>query len=395
MGVPQSLAYATLAGLPPEYGLYASVVPLLVYSIWSTSTSVAIGPTAPTAIMIASAVDGAMNKLNISETNENYLQIYQSVTMTLTFVCGLILILFGLIRAGFIINFLSRPVMTGFIMSAAFIILINQFRALLGLRIGRSPLFIETFFDVLTNLDTIHWQTALISFISLLILFSPKCCLKKKIPRWVPIPLILITSLILISYFCELEDFGVDMVGSDIKKGMPSPTAPNFVYIPNVIGPAIVVAIVSYMGSIALAKGFELKKREIYKNEMNAHNEWTTNDKLDENERDPSTNSIKSTQSSKTEENEENENEEMNEFDSEKRGKRPPKPLSLPRIELNANKEFIAYGISNVIGSFFSAFAVSGSFSRSALNFEMNGHTQIYNYHCSTVKYIINNYIIF
>merc|ERR1712228_121752 len=266
MGVPQSLAYATLAGLPPEYGLYASVVPLLVYSIWSTSTSVAIGPTAPTAIMVASAVETVMQTLNMSETDENYLQIYQSVTMTLTFVCGLILILFGLIRAGFIINFLSRPVMTGFIMSA--------------------PLIIETFFDVLTNLDTIHWQTALISFISLLILFSPKCCLKKKIPRWVPIPLILITSLILISYFCELEDFGVDMVGSDIKKGMPSPTAPNFVYIPNVIGPAIVVAIVSYMGSIALAKGFELKKREIYKNEMNAHKEWTSNDKnLDENER--------------------------------------------------------------------------------------------------------------
>merc|ERR1719361_1103323 len=103
--VPQSLAYATLAGLPPEYGLYASVVPLLIYSIWSTSTSVAIGPTAPTAIMIASAVEGIMSKMDITEADAEYFETYQSVTMTLTFVCGLILIIFGLIRAGFIINF--------------------------------------------------------------------------------------------------------------------------------------------------------------------------------------------------------------------------------------------------------------------------------------------------
>merc|ERR1712087_117144 len=122
--------------------------------------------------------------------------------MTLTFVCGIILIIFGLIRAGFIINFLSRPVMTGFITSAAFIILINQFRGLLGLSIGRSPLFVETFVDVFSNLHTIHWYTTLISFVSLFILFTPKCCCAKgKIPKWVPVPLILITLFILISYF--------------------------------------------------------------------------------------------------------------------------------------------------------------------------------------------------
>ena len=194
-------------------------------------------------------------------------------------------------------QFLSRPVMTGFIMSAACIILVNQFRALLGLNIGRSPLFVETLFDVLSNLHTIHWYTLLISIVSLFILFVPKCCLKQRIPPWVPVPLILITLFILVSYFADLSSLGVGVVGSDITKGVPLPTPPHFGYIPNVIGPAIVVAIVSYMGSIALAKGFEQKRREIYKQEMNAHNEWNSHpdEDADDADDDPSTHSIKST----------------------------------------------------------------------------------------------------
>merc|ERR1719410_925670 len=110
--------------------------------------------------------------MNIDDDVE-YTKTYVSITMTLTFVCGIVLIIFGFVRAGFIVNFLSRPVMTGFIMSAAFIILVNQFRGLLGLDIGRSPLFIETLGDVLMNLHTIHWYTTLVSFASLLILFAP------------------------------------------------------------------------------------------------------------------------------------------------------------------------------------------------------------------------------
>ena len=133
--VPQSLAYATLAGLPPEWGLYASVMPTLFYVIWGTSMQIAVGPVAPTSIMVASAVEGVVASLGHSSSDEGYQELYQSIAMTLTFCCGIILIIFGLIRAGFIIVFLSRPVMTGFIMSAAFIILVNQLRSLLGLDI--------------------------------------------------------------------------------------------------------------------------------------------------------------------------------------------------------------------------------------------------------------------
>ena len=133
--VPQSLAYATLAGLPPEWGLYASVMPILFYVIWSSSTQIVVGPVAPTAIMVASAVEGVVANLGYSSSDHGYDELYQTICMTLSFVCGVLLIMFGLIRAGFIIVFLSRPVMTGFIMSAALVIFVNQLRSLLGLDI--------------------------------------------------------------------------------------------------------------------------------------------------------------------------------------------------------------------------------------------------------------------
>ena len=127
---------------------------------------------------------------------------------------------------------------------------------------------------VLTNLNTINWYTALISAISLFILFLPKCCLKGKIPKWVPIPLIIIVFWILVSYFADLESVGVAIVGADIKSGFPMPKAPDFSYMSNILPAAIVVAIVPYMGSIALAKGFEQKTKETYKQQLSTYNQW-------------------------------------------------------------------------------------------------------------------------
>lgn len=133
--VPQALAYATLAGLPPVWGLYASITPLLCYAILGTSTQIAVGPVASTSIMVASAVHSIIATMPITEEDAGYMDLYTSIAMTLSFTVGFVLIVFGLFRAGFIVVFLSRPVMTGFITSAAFIILINQFRSLLGLDI--------------------------------------------------------------------------------------------------------------------------------------------------------------------------------------------------------------------------------------------------------------------
>ena len=133
--VPQALAYATLAGLPPEWGLYAAITPIFIYVIFGTSTQITIGPVAPTAIMVASAVEVIAKGAGYvdGETDEEYAAKYETIAMSLSFVCGIILIIFWLIRAGFITVFLSDPVMIGFIMSAASIILIEQFRSLFGL----------------------------------------------------------------------------------------------------------------------------------------------------------------------------------------------------------------------------------------------------------------------
>ena len=133
MLVPQSLAYATLAGLPPEWGLYAAISPLIVYLFMGTSPKLAVGPVATTSIMVASAVEAVAG--NGDEDDPEYAEKYQRIAMTLTFVTGIVLLIFGALRAGFIIVFLSDPVMIGFIMSAASIIVVEQLGALLGLDI--------------------------------------------------------------------------------------------------------------------------------------------------------------------------------------------------------------------------------------------------------------------
>merc|ERR1719458_1827471 len=117
--------------------------------------------------MIATAVESIMIERGIDVDDPSYDSVYQSLVITLSFVCGIVRIIFGLVRAGFIVVFLSQPVMTGFIFSVALIILINQFRSLLGLDIHRYPVFYQTFVAVVTNLGTINWWNTLISSISL------------------------------------------------------------------------------------------------------------------------------------------------------------------------------------------------------------------------------------
>eukprot|EP01084_Bolivina_argentea_P282924 484416_1 len=394
--VPQSLAYAILAGLPPVWGLYTSTIPVILYVIFGTSTQVALGTVAATCIMIASAVEAIMIKYGYEhETDPGYSELYQSLVITLTFVCGIIRILFGLFRAGFIVVFLSRPVMTGFIFSVALIILINQFRGLFGLDIDRYPLFYETLIAVITNLNTINAYNTLISLASLFILFLPKWI--KTIPKWIPMPLIVIVIFCMTSYFIginKLESVGISLIGNDIKSGLPSLRVPNLKYIGDVWSAAFIIAVVSYMGSIALAKEFEQKKNETYKQKLSIYNKWY-------NQFHVSASQIPLVQIAEDDKehqigfHHENDNCEESDDDkvaqSELSDNQPIKPISLAEVELNANMEFIAYGIADIIGCFFSAMIVSASFSRSALNYEMNGCTQI----SSIVQAIIGLFCLF
>eukprot|EP01083_Nonionella_stella_P009250 26737_1 len=326
--VPQVLAYAQLAGLPPAWGLYASVVPVFLYAIWSTSTKVAVGPGAPSAIMLASAVNGVMDSLGTTDSTT-----YQEIAMAFTFCCGIIFIVLGIMRAGFVVVFLSRPVMTGFILSASFIILLSQCRSLMGLDIGRYPIFTENLYGVITNLHTIHWYTTLISFISLIILFIPK--FTNKIPKWVPFPLIVMILNIIFSYLLDFESLGVKIVGNEVEAGFPIPTIPTFKYIPLVFSSALIVTIVDYMSNIVLADSFEQKTKDTYQQQLSAYKRSQLENDIEEN-------------------------------------KKIAKPINLPPVDVDANMEFMAYGIANLIGSMFSSQLISASFSRTALNYEMN-----------------------
>eukprot|EP01084_Bolivina_argentea_P245757 411389_1 len=318
--VPQVLAYAQLAGLPPEWGLYASVVPVILYSLFSTSTKVAVGPGAPSAIMLASAVSTVIADHNWDETDA---ELYQSIAMAFTFVCGVIFLSLGLMRAAFVTVFLSRPVMTGFIMSASFIIMLSQCRALMGLQIGRYSIFYENLIAVITNITTIDWRTSLISLECLILLFIPKWV--PSIPKWVPIPLIVMFLNILLSYFFQFESMGVETIGAGITSGFPVPKMPDMSLFGEVFPFALVVTVNDYMSNIVLAKSFEQKTKTAHIEQKNQGQH----------------------------------------------------PMPLAPIDVDSNMEFMAYGVANLIGPFFSSQIISASFSRTALNAEMNGQTRV------------------
>ena len=157
----------------------------------------------------------------------------------------------------------------------SFNIMIQRLLSLLLVHLqGRYPIFYQTLLAVIDNIESIHLWTTLISGISCIILFAPKYCLKNVVPKWVPTPLIVVVLFILISYFCDLESKGVSIIGNDIESGFPMPEVPQFDHIVVVFKSSIVIAIVTYMGNIALAKGFDQKTTETYKQQLTAYNQW-------------------------------------------------------------------------------------------------------------------------
>ncbi|PJN95160.1 sodium-independent anion transporter, partial [Amaricoccus sp. HAR-UPW-R2A-40] len=131
MLIPQSLAYAMLAGLPPEVGLYASILPLVAYAIFGTSRALAVGPVAVVSLMTAAAI----GKLNVAGPAE-----YAAAAAVLAFLSGVILLAMGVFRLGFIANFLSHPVISGFITASGILIATSQARAILGIEAGGETL---------------------------------------------------------------------------------------------------------------------------------------------------------------------------------------------------------------------------------------------------------------
>lgn len=308
MLIPQSLAYAILAGLPPQYGLYASVLPIVIYSLLGTSTSLAVGPVAIASIMTASALSVVVGSGLVS---------YVEGAITLAFLSGIILFAMGLFKFGFVANFLSHSVVSGFITASAMIIALGQLRHLIGVNASG-----DTFFELCTSLFEslrgINPATVMIGGASLLFLivarkYAAKTLeffgISKKLAgsfaRMSPIFAVVATTAVVATF--SLHQQGVAIVG-EIPAGIAIFSLPSFSLpvIQALLLPAFFIAIIGYVESISVGRTLGAKRNE----------------------------------------------------------------------RVDSNQELIALGGANIASGLAGAFPVTGGFSRSVVNYDAGAQTQ-------------------
>lgn len=249
MLIPQGLAYALIAGLPPIYGLYAALVPILVYAFFGTSGQLAVGPVAMVSLLVATGV----GELAPQGTDE-----YITLAILLAFMVGVIQLSLGLLRFGFITNFLSHPVLSGFTSAAALIIGLNQLKNLTGIPIPRSNSVFEILFEAGTGLGAIHVPTLLMGVGGIILIVG-----LRKISKRLPGGLIAVVIATALTAILALDTIGVAIVGS-VPAGLPAPSA-SFLSLEAVSGLlpiALAISLVGYMESIAVAKSFAAKHRD-------------------------------------------------------------------------------------------------------------------------------------
>ncbi|MEO9510948.1 MAG: sulfate permease [Flavobacteriaceae bacterium] len=293
MLIPQGMAYAMIAGMPPIFGLYAALVPQFIYAFTGTSRQLAVGPVAMDSLLVAAGI-GALQLSKIED--------YISAVLFLTFIIGVVQLILGFLKMGFFVNFLSKPVISGFTSAAALLIGLGQLKHVLGIEFTQSSkvhILIENIFGNIsqTNMYVLLLGSGAILFILLL----------KKLSKKIPAPLLLVFFGIIAVVVFGLDTKGVKVVG-EIPKGLPTLLLPNIdlAALGEFLPIAITVALFGFMESISIGKTVEERHIE---------------------------------------------------------------------YELDANQELRALGLSNLLGSFFQSFPVSGSFSRTAVNEQAGAKT--------------------
>jgi sulfate permease, SulP family len=294
MLVPQGMAYAMLAGVPPVMGLYASTLPLIVYALFASSRHLSVGPTAITSLLIFSGT----SSLETPGTLE-----YVNLVSVLALMVGVFQLLFGLFKMGFVVNFIPPTVLGGYTSAAAIIIGLSQLKPLLGIEVGTFFQAHLIVFDAVKGLLELNPFTFLIggSSIAFLVII-------KRINSNFPAPLLLILLSVISVYSFGLNDKGVQIVGA-IPSGFPSLFSPalSFDSVSRLMLLAFIISILGFMESLAIGK--KIADQEKY--------------------------------------------------------------------SIHPDRELRALGLANVIGALFLAFPVNGSFSRSAVNHQIGGVTQI------------------
>ncbi len=291
--IPQGLAYAMIAGLPPIYGLYAALIPQLIHGMMGTSRHPAVGPVALDSLVVAIAL-GALSLSGIGEVI--------AAAVFLATMVGILQLLMGLLQMGVLANYLSRPVISGFTSAAAIIIGLSQVEHLLGLQIESSNQIQKMILSVLQNFNESHLITVVVGLSAMsLILIT-----KKYLPKFPSALLVLVFGVLLI-WSTRWDLHGVEIVGY-IPAGLPDvglfTVSPEL--IKDMLPFALTLAVIGYVEIISITK--ELEEQE-------------------------------------------------------------------EKYSLKPNKELMALGAANLVGSFFQSYPVSASFSRSAVKFQAGAKT--------------------
>lgn len=246
--IPQGMAYALIAGLPPIYGLYAALTPQIVYAVLGTSRQLAVGPVAMDSLLVAAGL-GALSLVSPSQ--------YIQLAIALALIMGGIQFLLGLFRMGFIVSFLSKPVISGFTSAAAIIIGLSQLKHLLGVPLAQSNKLHIFIRSILESETVVHLPTLLIGVASIILITTIKR-LNSKIPS----ALIVVIIGILWVYFGQQDKAGVAVVGN-IPSGMPSFILPDLDWetVQTLLPIALTIALVAYMEAISVAKAVEEKHK--------------------------------------------------------------------------------------------------------------------------------------
>ncbi|HSQ73018.1 MAG TPA: SulP family inorganic anion transporter, partial [Rubrivivax sp.] len=296
--LPQAVAFATIAGLPPEYGLYAAMVPAVVAALWGSSRHLVSGPTTAISVLVLAV---------LSPLAEPGTERYVAMALTLSLMVGLMQFAMGLARLGALVNFISHTVIVGFTAGAAFLIAASQLKNFLGLAVPRGASFHETLLFAASHLGEAHLWVALVGVVTL----AAGMLARHFAPRW---PYMIVAMLAgslaaaLMNHLLGAERTGIETVGA-LQGALPPLSMPDLSAgtLQALLFPAAAVAIIGLTEAVAIARAVATRSGQ----------------------------------------------------------------------RLNSDQEFIGQGLSNVAGSFFSAYPSSGSFNRSGVNFAAGAHTPL------------------
>uniref|UniRef100_A0A8C1T2A9 Solute carrier family 26 member 6 n=1 Tax=Cyprinus carpio TaxID=7962 RepID=A0A8C1T2A9_CYPCA len=322
MHLPQGMAYALLAAVPPVFGLYSSFYPILIYFIFGTSKHISVGTYAVMSVMIGSVTERLAPDSDFmipgNDTNSTTLDIIGrdaervKIAATVTFLSGIFQLLLGLVRFGFVVTYLSEPLVRAYTTAAAIHVIVSQLKYSFGISPQRysGPLsLIYTVIEICALLGKTNIGTLVVSIVTILGLVAAKelsALAARKIPVPIPVELITVSYFIQLNTYMHIHIYSTNLVGQ-IPSGLQAPVAPAVSLLGSMVGDAFALAVVGYGIAISLGRIFALKYA----------------------------------------------------------------------YKVDSNQELIALGLSNAIGGLFNCFAISCSMSRSMVQVSTGGKSQV------------------